>query len=51
MTIPVAEDRAAPVRDAIEHGGIATTALTVRRSTLDDVYLRLTGEGLHAAAA
>ena len=28
-----------------------TTALTVRRSTLDDVYLRLTGEDLRAPAA
>jgi len=51
VTIPVAEDRAAQVRKAIEHGGIATTALTVRRSTLDDVYLRLTGDDLHAHAA
>jgi ABC-2 type transport system ATP-binding protein len=51
VTIPVPDDRAAQVRDAIEGGGIAAAALTVRRSTLDDVYLRLTGEDLHAAAA
>jgi len=51
LTIPL-RDRSAPdAIAAIADLGLATAAITTRVPTLDDVYLRLTGTRLAAAAA
>jgi ABC-2 type transport system ATP-binding protein len=50
VTIPLRERTAAAVVADIQALGLATHAVTSRRPTLDDVYLRLTGARLRADA-
>ena len=50
ITIPLHRRGAADVISGIERLGIAFTAISSREPTLDDVYLRLTGGQLAAAA-
>ncbi len=50
LTVPLHSSNAGGVIAAIDRAGIATSAVATRRPTLDDVYLRLTGEDLAAAA-
>jgi ABC-2 type transport system ATP-binding protein len=48
LTIPLRDDSAREALDAIADLGLATTAIGSRPPTLDDVYLRLTGDRLAA---
>jgi ABC-2 type transport system ATP-binding protein len=48
LTVPLREREARDALDAISRAGIATTAISTRAPTLDDVYLRLTGTRLAA---
>ncbi len=48
ITLPIKERRAAEAVAAIERAGVATSSLSTREPTLDDVYLRLTGGRLAA---
>jgi hypothetical protein len=50
LTVPLHEASAGEAVAAIARAGLATGAVSTRRPTLDDVYLRLTGEELAAAA-
>jgi ABC-2 type transport system ATP-binding protein len=50
LTVPLRDAGAGEAIAAISGAGIATSAIASRRPTLDDIYLRLTGEGLPAAA-
>jgi ABC-2 type transport system ATP-binding protein len=50
ITIPLHEHNPADVIAAIDAAGIRTASITSRASTLDDVYLRLTGGQLANAA-
>jgi ABC-2 type transport system ATP-binding protein len=50
LTVPLHEASAGEAIAAINRAGLATTSISSRQPTLDDVYLRLTGEGLAAAA-
>jgi ABC-2 type transport system ATP-binding protein len=50
LTVPLRDASAGDAIAAIENAGIVTSAISSRRPTLDDIYLRLTGEGLPAAA-
>jgi ABC-2 type transport system ATP-binding protein len=50
LTLPLHERSAAEAIAAIEGFGIAASSISTRRPTLDDVYLRLTGDRLQAAA-
>jgi ABC-2 type transport system ATP-binding protein len=50
LTLPLRDASAGDAIAAIHDAGIATSAISTRRPTLDDIYLRLTGEGLPAAA-
>jgi ABC-2 type transport system ATP-binding protein len=50
VTVPLRDASAGDAIAAINDAGIATSAISTRRPTLDDIYLRLTGEGLPAAA-
>jgi ABC-2 type transport system ATP-binding protein len=50
LTVPLDEVSAAQAIAAINQAGVETSAISSRQPTLDDVYLRLTGEGLAAAA-
>jgi ABC-2 type transport system ATP-binding protein len=50
VTVPIHERRAPDALAAVERAGLPTTALATREPTLDDVYLRLTGGRLDAAA-
>jgi ABC-2 type transport system ATP-binding protein len=50
LTVPLLGASAGDAIAAIHDAGIATSAISSRRPTLDDIYLRLTGEGLPAAA-
>jgi ABC-2 type transport system ATP-binding protein len=50
LTVPLHDVRAAEAIAAINHAGVEMSAISSRQPTLDDVYLRLTGEGLAAAA-
>jgi ABC-2 type transport system ATP-binding protein len=50
LTVPLRETSAGEAIAAINAAGIATSAISSRRPTLDDIYLRLTGEGLPATA-
>jgi ABC-2 type transport system ATP-binding protein len=50
LTIPLHGATAGDAIAAINRAGIATGAISTRRPTLDDVYLRLTGRDLAAAA-
>jgi ABC-2 type transport system ATP-binding protein len=50
LTVPLHDTTAADAITAINHAGLTTSAISSRRTTLDDVYLRLTGETFAAAA-
>jgi ABC-2 type transport system ATP-binding protein len=50
LTLPVREATAAQTLAAITASGLATTSVGTRAPTLDDVYLRLTGDRLAEAA-
>jgi hypothetical protein len=50
VAVPLRDASPAAAIAAVGAAGIATTAISTRRPSLDDVYLRLTGEGLPAAA-
>ena len=50
LTVPLRGRPAADALDALDRSGIAPSVVTTRRPTLDDVYLRLTGGQLAAAA-
>jgi ABC-2 type transport system ATP-binding protein len=48
VTVPLRDRPAGAVLDAVAGSGARITATTTRRPTLDDVYLRLTGDRLAA---
>ena len=48
VTIPLGQRSAREAVDALGASGIATSSVTTRPPTLDDVYLHLTGESLAA---
>jgi ABC-2 type transport system ATP-binding protein len=50
ITVPLDSDSPADVVAAIHASDVRATAVTTRQPTLDDVYLRLTGGQLNAAA-
>jgi ABC-2 type transport system ATP-binding protein len=50
ITLPLHERGAPETIAAIEEAGVRSAAITTREPTLDDVYLRLTGGQLSAAA-
>ena len=50
LTVPLGDVRAGEAIAALDHAGIGTGAISSRRPTLDDIYLRLTGDDLAAAA-
>jgi ABC-2 type transport system ATP-binding protein len=50
LTVPLHDASAADAIAAITQAGLTAGAISTRQPTLDDVYLRLTGEGLAAAA-
>jgi len=50
LTVPLHETSAGEAIAAISDAGLATSAISSRRPTLDDIYLRVTGEDLPAAA-
>jgi ABC-2 type transport system ATP-binding protein len=50
LTVPLHDASAGDAIAALTDAGIATSSIASRRPTLDDIYLRLTGEGLPAAA-
>jgi ABC-2 type transport system ATP-binding protein len=50
LTVPLHDASAGDAIAAITEAGLSTSAISSRRPTLDDVYLRLTGTGLAAAA-
>jgi hypothetical protein len=50
LTVPLHDASAGDAVAALHDAGIATSAISTRRPTLDDIYLQLTGEGLPAAA-
>jgi ABC-2 type transport system ATP-binding protein len=50
LTVPLHESSAADAISAIGAAGLGASSISTRQPTLDDVYLRLTGEGLAVAA-
>jgi ABC-2 type transport system ATP-binding protein len=50
LTVPLHDASPAEAISAIDRAGLSTSAISSRQPTLDDVYLRLTGEGLAPAA-
>jgi ABC-2 type transport system ATP-binding protein len=50
VTVPLHGATAADALTAINRAGLETSSISSRQPTLDDVYLRLTGEDLAAAA-
>ena len=50
LTVPLYDASAGDVVAALHDAAIATSAISTRRPTLDDIYLQLTGDGLPAAA-
>ena len=50
MTIPLRDATAGDAIAALDRAGLTVVAVNSRRPALDDVYLRLTGAGLPAAA-
>jgi ABC-2 type transport system ATP-binding protein len=48
LTVPLRDREPRDALDAIADAGIATSAISTRSPTLDDVYLRLTGTRLAA---
>ena len=51
LTVPLHDTAAGEAVAAIDRAGLSVSSISTRRPTLDDVYLRLTGEGFTAAAA
>jgi ABC-2 type transport system ATP-binding protein len=51
LTVPLRDASAGDVLAALERSGVTAAAVTSRQPTLDDVYLRVTGDRLDAAAA
>ena len=49
LTVPLHHCSAGDVMAALDRAGVVAAALSTRRPTLDDVYLRLTGDSLAAA--
>jgi ABC-2 type transport system ATP-binding protein len=50
LTVPLHDMSAGDAIAAIDQAGLAASAISSRRPTLDDVYLRLTGETFATAA-
>jgi ABC-2 type transport system ATP-binding protein len=50
LTVPLRESTAAEAIGALDQSGVETSSIASRAPTLDDVYLRLTGADLAAAA-
>jgi ABC-2 type transport system ATP-binding protein len=50
LTVPLRDETAGNAIAALSQVGLNTSAISTRQPTLDDVYLRLTGEDLAAAA-
>jgi ABC-2 type transport system ATP-binding protein len=50
VTVPLHDATAGDAVAALDRAGLTVTSVAGRRPTLDDVYLRLTGAGLPAAA-
>jgi ABC-2 type transport system ATP-binding protein len=50
VTVPLHDATAGDVIAALDRAGLTVSSVASRRPTLDDVYLRLTGAGLPAAA-
>jgi ABC-2 type transport system ATP-binding protein len=50
LTVPLHDASAGDAIAAITEAGLSTSAISSRQPTLDDVYLRLTGTGMAAAA-
>jgi ABC-2 type transport system ATP-binding protein len=50
ISLPLHDRTAAQAIAAIERAGVRTASISTREPTLDDVYLRLTGDQLSAAA-
>ena len=50
LTVPLHDTSVGDAIAALDRAGVSTSAIATRRPTLDDIYLRLTGEGLPAAA-
>lgn len=50
LTVPLHDETAGDAIAAINRAGLSTSAISTRQPTLDDVYLRLTGDGIAAAA-
>ncbi|HWX95684.1 MAG TPA: ATP-binding cassette domain-containing protein [Solirubrobacteraceae bacterium] len=50
LTVPLRDANPGEAIAAINRAGLQTSAISSRQPTLDDVYLRLTGEGLASAA-
>jgi ABC-2 type transport system ATP-binding protein len=48
VIVPLHNGSASGVTDAVARLGVLTTAMVTRRPTLDDVYLRLTGDRIAA---
>jgi ABC-2 type transport system ATP-binding protein len=49
LTVPLHDTTAGEAIAAINHAGLTASSISSRRPTLDDVYLRLTGESVAAA--
>jgi ABC-2 type transport system ATP-binding protein len=50
LTVPLHGQSAGEAIAALNHAGLTASAISTRQPTLDDVYLRLTGEEIAAAA-
>jgi ABC-2 type transport system ATP-binding protein len=50
LTVPLRDASAGEAIGAINRAGLSTSAISSRQPTLDDVYLRLTREGIASAA-
>jgi ABC-2 type transport system ATP-binding protein len=50
LTLPLHDASAGDAVAALDRAGLTASAISTRRPTLDDVYLRLTGESFAAAA-
>jgi ABC-2 type transport system ATP-binding protein len=50
LTLPLHDTSVGDAIAVLDRAGVSTSAIASRRPTLDDIYLRLTGAGLPAAA-
>jgi ABC-2 type transport system ATP-binding protein len=50
LTVPLRDESVGDAIAAINRAGLSTSAISTRQPTLDDVYLRLTGDEVAAAA-